>query len=110
MNSATGPARRSGRDRRGKRVAMSLLTTDPPHLRPKKHSGLLSVSVGEVEQVTRHPPRVRLRVEQDEQARAAFLTLVLTGLRRSELQRLRWRDVDLLGGVIRVRESKSEEG
>jgi integrase len=46
----------------------------------------------------------------DEQARVVFLTVVLTGLRRSELQRLRWRDVDLLGGVLRVRESKSEEG
>jgi integrase len=46
----------------------------------------------------------------DEQARAAFLTLVLTGLRRSELQRLRWRDVDLLEGVLRVVVSKSEEG
>jgi integrase len=46
----------------------------------------------------------------DEQARAVFLTLVLTGLRRSELQRLRWRDVDLLEGVLRVVVSKSEEG
>lgn len=46
----------------------------------------------------------------DEQARCVFLTLVLTGVRRSELGRLRWRDVDLLGGVLRIRESKSEEG
>ena len=33
-----------------------------------------------------------------------FLTLVLTGLRRHELQALRWRDVDLLDGVLRVRD------
>jgi integrase len=46
----------------------------------------------------------------DEQARTVFLTLVLTGLRRSELQALRWSDVDLLEGVLRVRDSKSEEG
>jgi integrase len=46
----------------------------------------------------------------DEQARAVFLTLVLTGLRRSELQRLRWRDVDLVESVLRVRDSKTEEG
>jgi integrase len=46
----------------------------------------------------------------DEQARAAFLTLVLTGLRRSELQALRWRDVDLVESVLRVRDSKSEDG
>jgi integrase len=46
----------------------------------------------------------------DEQARTVFLALVLTGLRRSELQRLRWSDIDLLEGILRVRESKSEEG
>jgi integrase len=46
----------------------------------------------------------------DDQARVVFLTLVLTGVRRSELQALRWRDVDLLEGVLRVRESKSESG
>lgn len=46
----------------------------------------------------------------DDQARVVFLTLCLTGLRRSELQRLRWRDVNLLERVLRVRESKSEAG
>ncbi len=46
----------------------------------------------------------------DEQARVAFLTLVLTGIRRSEFQALRWRDVDLLEGVLRVRDSKTEDG
>jgi integrase len=50
------------------------------------------------------------RAFTDEQARVVFLTLVLTGLRRSELQRLRWSDVDMLEGVLRIRESKSEEG
>ena len=46
----------------------------------------------------------------DEQARVVFLTLVLTGVRRAELQALLWRDVDLVDGVPRVRDSKSEEG
>jgi integrase len=46
----------------------------------------------------------------DEQARTVFLTLVLTGVRRSELQALRWRDVDLVENVLRVRESKSHDG
>jgi integrase len=50
------------------------------------------------------------RVFADEQARVVFLTLVLTGVRRSELQALRWRDVNLVENVLRVRESKSEEG
>jgi integrase len=46
----------------------------------------------------------------DEQARVAFLTLVLTGVRRFELLALRWRDVDLVENVLRVRDSKSEDG
>ncbi len=46
----------------------------------------------------------------DDQARTVFLTLILTGVRRFELQELRWRDVDLLDGVLRVRRSKSEAG
>jgi len=35
---------------------------------------------------------------------------VLTGIRRFELLALRWRDVDLVESVLRVRASKSEEG
>ena len=46
----------------------------------------------------------------DSQARVAFLVLVLCGLRRAELQALRWRDVDLLEGTLRVVDSKTEEG
>lgn len=46
----------------------------------------------------------------DDQARLIFLTLILTGIRRSELQALRWSEVDLIDSVLRVRESKTEEG
>ncbi len=46
----------------------------------------------------------------DEQARTIFLTLVMTGIRRHELQELRWRDIALAEGVLRVRDSKTEEG
>ena len=35
---------------------------------------------------------------------------MLTGIRRSELQALRWRDVDLVEEVLRVRDSKTEDG
>jgi integrase len=46
----------------------------------------------------------------DEQARTMFLMLMLTGLRRFELLQLRWRDISLVENVLRVVESKSEEG
>ncbi len=51
-----------------------------------------------------------LRAFTDAQARTMYLTVVLTGVRRFELQGLSWRDVDLVESVLRVRESKSEEG
>jgi site-specific recombinase XerD len=52
--------------------------------------------------------RVR-KAFDDEQARTIFLTLVLTAIRRNELRELRWADVDLLDGVLRVRGTKTQE-
>lgn len=54
-------------------------------------------------------PRVS-KAFSDGRARRVFLTLTLTGLRRSELVGLRWRHVNLVEGTLRVDESKSEEG
>jgi integrase len=51
-----------------------------------------------------------LKAFEDDQPRVMFLTLVLTGVRRGELQALRWRDVDLVENVLRVRDSKTEQG
>jgi integrase len=51
-----------------------------------------------------------LKAFEDEQARTMFLLLKLTGIRRFELRALRWRDVSLVENVLRVVESKSEEG
>lgn len=42
--------------------------------------------------------------------RLVFRTLVLTGIRRSELLELRWPDVDLERNVLRVRKSKTDAG
>jgi integrase len=58
-------------------------------------------------------PAEATRVAQaftDGLAQLIFLTLMLTGIRRDELRGLRWRDVDLVGSVLKVVESKSEEG
>jgi integrase len=54
--------------------------------------------------------RVATELGHDPQARTAFLTLIVTGVRRFELQGLRWRDVDLIENVLRVRDSKTEDG
>jgi integrase len=46
----------------------------------------------------------------DGQDRLVFLFLVLTGVRRCELQALRWADVDLIENRIRITDSKTETG
>ena len=51
-----------------------------------------------------------VRAFVDEQDRLVFLTLVLCGVRRAELQALRWRDVDLIENRLRVVDSKTETG
>jgi integrase len=50
------------------------------------------------------------RAFDDEQDRLVFLTLVLTGMRRSELQAIRWEAVDLIENRLRVVDSKTETG
>jgi integrase len=42
--------------------------------------------------------------------RAQLATLIFAGLRISEFLALRWRDVDLAGGWITVRQSKTDAG
>ncbi|HEY4894900.1 MAG TPA: site-specific integrase [Solirubrobacteraceae bacterium] len=42
--------------------------------------------------------------------RAMLSTLVFGGLRISECLELRWRDVDLAGGLLKVRQSKTDAG
>jgi integrase len=53
--------------------------------------------------------RVR-KAFNEQQPRVVFLTLVLTGIRRFELQGLHWRDIDLVENRLRVVASKTEEG
>jgi integrase len=57
----------------------------------------------------REVPRVAAAFA-DVRWRRVFLLLTLTGLRRQELRRLRWRHVNLVEGTLRVEDSKSEEG
>lgn len=82
-----------------------LIETNPAHraerpkVRQKRWRILKPAEVGRV-----------ARAFTDEQARVVFLVLVLCGLRRRELQGLRWRDVDLVENVLRVVDSKTEDG
>jgi integrase len=54
-------------------------------------------------------PRIA-RAFTDERARLLFQVLVMTGMRRGELRRLVWSDVDFIENAVRIRESKSEAG
>lgn len=74
-------------------------------LEPVEVSRVLKAFTGEEAGVGR-----RGASPSDEQAKTVFLTLVLTGIRRSELQALLWGDVDLVENVIKIRDSKSEDG
>lgn len=49
-------------------------------------------------------------VAPDVRTCSLFATAICAGLRISELMALRWRDVDLKGGKLRVRDSKTEAG
>jgi integrase len=51
-----------------------------------------------------------LRSFDDEQARVVFLTVVLTGIRCAEMQKLGWSDVDLIENRLRVVDSKTKTG
>lgn len=46
----------------------------------------------------------------NQRARTIFLVLTLTGMRRKELTGLRWGHVDLVARVLRIEESKTDEG
>jgi integrase len=84
--------------------------------RAKKVWGLPLNPVADVE---RHPDRQRgdievfspeevhalLRAAHDERDAAVYATAAFAGLRMGELRALRWRDVDFLRSVIRVRAS-----
>src|SRR5207249_4981867 len=54
--------------------------------------------------------QVLLRSFDDDQDRLVFRTLVQTGVRRAELQALRWSDVDLIDNRLRVVDSKTKAG
>jgi integrase len=56
------------------------------------------------------PEQAQALLEAAGKHRALLATMMLAGLRVGELTALRWRDVDLAGGKLRVTDSKTEAG
>jgi integrase len=88
---------------RGKRRRLKAPKPPPVWLDRAEHIAALLDAAGELDRVAR-PDRRHIG------RRAIVATLVFTGLRIEELVRLRWRDVDLAGSRITVRESKTDAG
>jgi integrase len=85
--------------RRAQRV-YGLERNPAAQLEPLRAPRKLEIDVFSPEEV-----RALVRGAADEQDAAIYLTAAFTGLRRGELLALRWRDVDFLGSVVRVRAS-----
>jgi integrase len=86
-------------------VRLELLDRNPadgiprPKIRQRKGVALNPVEV-----------QALARSFQNPQDRVVFSAFVVTGLRRSELQALKWGDVDLIENRLRVVDSKTETG
>jgi integrase len=65
------------------------------------HISALLDAAGKIDRAGRAPVGLR---------RPLIATLLFAGLRIGEVQALRWRDVDLLRGTIRVRQAKTDAG
>jgi integrase len=53
--------------------------------------------------------RLLKEAESDPMVRVAIIVSLATGLRQGELLNLRWKDIDLAGGMATVRETKNDE-
>lgn len=88
-------------------VRQGLLTANPvrgleKNERPKSdHAKMRILSSDEIEQLLASSPTRYL---------VLLKTAIFTGLRKGELLRLRWQDIDFARGVLRVVESKTEAG
>lgn len=63
-----------------------------------------SLTADEIKKILAMPPA------RDPRYKAYMVTAILTGMRKGELRALRWHDVDTGAGVIRVRQSYTDQG
>ncbi len=87
---------------KGKRRRLKAPKPTPVWLDRAQHVAALRNAGGELDQEARADRKVPRR--------ATLATLVFAGLRIGELCELRWRDVDLSGGRITIRASKTDAG
>jgi integrase len=74
---------------------------------PRNVAKLVRLSVperAETRVLSAEEGRLLLKANSDDRLLAALVLLLLLGLRRSEVLGLRWEDVDLCAGVLRVRQ------
>jgi integrase len=65
----------------------------------------------EIHPLTREQARLLLDVASGERLEALYVVAVSTGMRQSELLGVRWEDVDMEAGLIRIRlQLKREDG
>jgi integrase len=87
---------------KGKRRRVKASKPTPVWLDHAEHIGTLVSAAGELDR--------EARADRQVPRRAILATLVFAGLRIGELCELCWRDVDLSGGRITVRASKTDAG
>jgi integrase len=78
-------------------------------LNPCTHLRLPAVR-GRRERIASHEEAQRLLAALPERDRPIWATALYAGLRRGELMALRWEDVDLAAGVIRVERAYDDKG
>jgi integrase len=88
---------------RGRRRRLKVAGGQRTHLDRAEHIAALLEAAGRLDAAAREDRRSVSR-------RALLATLTFAGLRISELVDLRWRDVDLANGWLRVRASKTDAG
>lgn len=89
----------------GQAVKWGMLIRNPAAVVDKPKATRKELSVWDAEQA-----RLFLEVAQEDRTNMAFLLALSTGMRQGEILGLRWKDIDLKEGIIRVVQTLSHDG